>query len=95
MTRLMGGIMRRILCGLAVTFVLAAPFGMPAAFAQAVAPGALSTRPPVAPEYREAAEKRAAERRKLAACGRLADERKILVRDRTKFLAECFDKPMQ
>jgi hypothetical protein len=46
----------------------------------------------VRPEYREAAEKRAAEQKKLAACQKEADAKKILMRDRPKFLSECFDK---
>ncbi len=40
----------------------------------------------------EAAQKRAAEKQKLANCSKQADAQKILVRDRTKFLIDCIDK---
>jgi psiF repeat len=46
----------------------------------------------VKPEYRAAAEKRAAEQKKLVACQKDADEKKLLPRDRTKFLSDCLDK---
>jgi len=46
----------------------------------------------VKPEYRNAAEKRAAEQKKLAACQKEADEKKLLPRYRTKFLSDCLDK---
>ena len=46
----------------------------------------------VAPEFREAAEKRALEKRKLDACQQKADVAKVLTRDRAKFIIECLDK---
>jgi carboxylesterase type B len=46
----------------------------------------------VKPEYREAAEKRAAEQRKLAVCQKEADAKKLTTRDRTKFLGDCIDR---
>jgi hypothetical protein len=47
----------------------------------------------VAPEFREAAEKRHAEQVKLINCNKAAREAKILRRDLAKYVAECFDKP--
>jgi hypothetical protein len=46
----------------------------------------------VAPEYREAAEKRRAEQLALHQCSRKADEAKVLRRDRVTFINECLDK---
>jgi len=46
----------------------------------------------VAPEYREAAEKRRAEQVKLFECSKKADEAKVSRRDRTSFITECLDK---
>jgi len=46
----------------------------------------------VAPEYRDAAEKRRAEQVKLFQCSKKADEAKVLRRDRTAFINECLDK---
>jgi len=43
----------------------------------------------VAPEFREAAEKRRAEQIKQQACARKADEAKVLPRDRLAFLTQC------
>jgi hypothetical protein len=45
----------------------------------------------VAPEYREAAEKRRAEQIKLFQCSRKADEAKVLRRDRVAFVNDCLD----
>jgi hypothetical protein len=43
----------------------------------------------VAPEYREAAEKRRAEQIKQRECARKADEAKVLPRDRTAHITQC------
>jgi hypothetical protein len=45
----------------------------------------------VAPEYREAAEKRRAEQMRQRECGLKADLEKVLPRDRTAFLNHCLD----
>jgi hypothetical protein len=45
----------------------------------------------VAPEYREAAEKRRLEQIKLMECSRKADAAKVLPRDRTEFVQKCLD----
>jgi hypothetical protein len=45
----------------------------------------------VAPEYREAAEKRRAEQLRQRECGRKADADKILPRDRTAYLNQCLE----
>ncbi len=49
----------------------------------------------VAPEFREAAEKRRAEQLKQIACNKAADEQKIAPREKLKFVADCFDKPSE
>jgi hypothetical protein len=46
----------------------------------------------VAPEYRDAAEKRRAEQVKLFQCSKKADEAKVLRRDRSVFINECLEK---
>lgn len=46
----------------------------------------------VAPEYREAAEKRRAEQLKLNQCSKKADDAKVLRRDRLAFINECINK---
>jgi hypothetical protein len=46
----------------------------------------------VAPEYRDAAEKRRAEQIKLYQCSKKADDAKVLRRDRVPFINECLDK---
>jgi len=43
----------------------------------------------VAPEFREAAEKRRAEQLKQQACAKQADAEKVLPRDRLAFLNNC------
>lgn len=73
------------LVGMALIGMLALPVGT--AVAQRMVDPAK-----VKPEYREAAEKRAAEQKKLAGCQKEADAKKILTRDRPKFLSECIDK---
>ena len=45
----------------------------------------------VAPEYREAAEKRRAEQLRQRECALKADLEKVLLRDRTVFLNHCLD----
>ena len=45
----------------------------------------------VAPEYREAAEKRRAEQLRQRECALKADLEKVLPRDRTAFLTHCLD----
>jgi hypothetical protein len=45
----------------------------------------------VAPEYREAAKKRRAEQLKMIACGKKADEAKVLPRDRAAFITPCLE----
>jgi hypothetical protein len=46
----------------------------------------------VAPEFREAAEKRRAEQVKLIECNNAAKAAKIPRRDLAQYVAECFDK---
>jgi hypothetical protein len=46
----------------------------------------------VAPEYREAAEKRRAEQLALAQCSKKADDAKVLRRDRVNFINDCLEK---
>ena len=45
----------------------------------------------VAPEYREAAEKRRAEQLRQRECMRKADADKVLPRDRTAYLNQCLE----
>jgi hypothetical protein len=45
----------------------------------------------VAPEYREAAEKRRVEQLKQRECAHKADVEKIIPRDRTAFLLQCLE----
>ena len=47
----------------------------------------------VAPEFREAAEKRRAEQFKQLACNKAAVDQKIAPRDKLQFISDCFDKP--
>jgi hypothetical protein len=46
----------------------------------------------VAPEYREAAEKRRAEQIRQRECAKKAETEKIMPRDRTAFLLHCLDE---
>ena len=46
----------------------------------------------VAPEYREAAEKRRAEQLALYQCSKKADDAKVLRRDRVNFINDCLEK---
>ena len=61
-------------------------FATPAARAQMLVDPAK-----VAPEYREAAEKRRAEQLRQRECARRADADKILPRDRTAYLNQCLE----
>jgi hypothetical protein len=45
----------------------------------------------VAPEYREAAERRRAEQLKQQECAHRAIAEKVMPRDRTAFLLQCFE----
>jgi hypothetical protein len=45
----------------------------------------------VAPEFRDAAEKRRAEQIKFVECNRKANEAKVLPRDRTAYLNHCLE----
>ncbi|MGE5159700.1 MAG: hypothetical protein ACM3OF_16310 [Gemmatimonas sp.] len=45
----------------------------------------------VAPEYREAAEKRRAEQIRQLQCAKKADSAKVMPRDRTEFLLHCIE----
>ena len=45
----------------------------------------------VAPEYRDAAEKRRAEQVRQSDCAKKADHEKVLPRDRTAFLLQCLE----
>ena len=45
----------------------------------------------VAPEYRDAAEKRRAEQIRQHDCAKKADQEKIMPRDRTAFLLHCLE----
>jgi hypothetical protein len=45
----------------------------------------------VAPEYREAAEKRRAEQIRQHDCAKKADVEKVMPRDRTAFLLQCIE----
>lgn len=47
----------------------------------------------VAPEFREAAEKRRAEQLKQIACNKAAHDQKIAPREVLKFVTDCFDNP--
>jgi hypothetical protein len=70
-------------------FIIAviALFAAPAARAQMLVDPAK-----VAPEYREAAEKRRAEQLRQRECGQKANLEKILPRDRTAFLNHCLEE---
>jgi hypothetical protein len=71
-----------VLCGVALT----ALGGTPARADKIVDPKT------VAPEFREAAEKRHAEQLKLIECNNAAKVAKIQRRDMAQYVAECFDK---
>jgi hypothetical protein len=46
----------------------------------------------VAPEFREAAERRRAEQLKQQDCARKANEAKVMARERTSFLLKCMEE---
>jgi len=73
-----------------IAFVL--QLGLVAAFASNAGAEKLVDPNAVAPEYRDAAEKRRAEQLKLYQCSKKADEAKVLRRDRTAYVSECLDK---
>ena len=49
----------------------------------------------VAPEYREAAEKRRAEQLKQHECAKKADQEKVTTRDRAAFVLQCLETDAQ
>jgi hypothetical protein len=69
-----------------LTLMMISLFAVPAARAQALVDPSK-----VAPEHREAAEKRRAEQLRQRECGRRADADKVLPRDRTAYLNGCLD----
>jgi hypothetical protein len=75
--------LRRVLLGLPVVMLA----GATAHADKIVDPNA------VAPEFREAAEKRRSEQVKLIECNNAAKIAKIQKRDMAHYIAECFDKP--
>ena len=70
-------------------------FVVAALFSIAIASGASAQKlvdpTKVAPEYREAAERRRAEQIKQQECAHRADVEKILPRERTPFLIHCLE----
>jgi hypothetical protein len=68
---------------LQASFVVAFIFAEPSFAQKLVDPNA------VAPEYREAAEKRRAEQIKQRECAHKADEAKVLARDRLALITRC------
>ncbi len=70
-----------------LALMLISLFAAPALHAQALVDPAK-----VAPEYREAAEKRRAEQLRQRECAQKATFEKILPRDRTAFLNHCLDE---
>ena len=70
-----------------LTFILISLFAAPAVHAQA-----LVDPTKVAPEHREAAEKRRAEQIRQRECAQRATFEKILPRDRTAYLNHCLDE---
>ncbi|WP_027550864.1 hypothetical protein [Bradyrhizobium sp. Cp5.3] len=77
--------MKRIICIAVITLLAAAA---PARSQTLVDPNK------VAPEYREAAEKRRAEQLRQRECALKADLDKVLPRDRTAYLNHCLDGPV-
>jgi hypothetical protein len=67
-------------------FLATVAFSTPSGFAQKIVdPNS------VAPEYREAAERRRAEQIRQIDCSRKADAEKIMPRERTNFLIHCLE----
>ena len=69
-----------------LTLAIISLFAAPAARAQPLVDPSK-----VAPEYREAAEKRRAEQIRQRQCSQQADIEKVLPRDRTAYLNQCLD----
>jgi hypothetical protein len=80
-----GAFARRLFLGCALQLGLIPAFALEAGAEKLVDPNT------VAPEYREAAEKRRAEQLKLFQCSKKADDAKVLRRDRVAFVNECLD----
>ena len=72
-----------------VTLIAASVFWVPAFAQKLVDPNA------VAPEYREAAEKRRAEQIRQRECAHNAEEAKVLPRDRTAQITQCMAEAEQ
>jgi hypothetical protein len=72
-----------------VALIAASVFCAPAFAQKLVDPNA------VAPEYREAAEKRRAEQIRQRECAHKAEEAKVLPRDRTAFITQCLAEAEQ
>jgi hypothetical protein len=81
-----GASMRRFFIGCVLQLGLIAAFVPNAGADKLVDPNV------VAPEYRDAAEKRRAEQVKLFQCSKKADEAKVVRRDRSAFVNECLEK---
>jgi hypothetical protein len=86
MTFKFGASARKIAVGCVLLFTLVAAFAPSARADKLVDPNT------VAPEYRDAAEKRRAEQIRLYQCSKKADDAKVLRRDRAAFVSECLDK---
>jgi hypothetical protein len=86
MTFQLGASARRFLTGCVLQLGLIAVFAPDAGAEKLVDPNT------VAPEYRDAAEKRRAEQMRLFQCSKKADEAKVLRRDRSAYVNECLDK---
>jgi hypothetical protein len=67
--------------------MLALVLWLPAAFAEKMVNPDM-----VAPEYREAAQKRRDEQIKLFACNKKADQAKVVRRDRATFVGKCLEE---
>ena len=74
--------MRSFICATLMSLALAAP---------ALAQGLVDPSK-VAPEYRQAAEKRRAEQIRQRDCAKKAEAQKIMPRERTTFLLHCLDE---
>jgi hypothetical protein len=76
-------------------FLVATPIALAAAAFSGVTARADKIVDPktVAPEFREAAEKRRAEQIKLIECNNAAKTANIARRDMAQYVSECFDKP--
>jgi hypothetical protein len=70
-------------------FVAAALFSM--AIASPLSAQRLVDPTKVAPEYREAAERRRAEQIRQQECAHKADTEKVIARERTSFLLQCLE----